>query len=101
MWEFLAQLLEKGGVVAVLLGLIVVGFGWAFRTVWNDNRALRVEVKALQEDYAERLNGLQERRVNEARQVTEQVVKHTANVDRAVDKLESALDTLIAALKKD
>lgn len=47
------------------------------------------------EELARRVDDLQERRVKEAREVTEKVVKHIGHIDATVDKLGTAVDVLI------
>ena len=41
------------------------------------------------------INTLQERRVDDAKTITEQVVRHVENVDHTMEKVERALDAVI------
>lgn len=128
MWEFLSQVLEKGGVVAALFFLLVIGFALAIRVLWKQNQALSAKLHKQSEAHAElirsmasihaqkakeqtdecsvqllslskRIDSLQEQRVDETRDVTIKMMTYISNVDRFVSKLETAVDVLIQAGK--
>jgi ubiquinone biosynthesis protein UbiJ len=102
MWEFLGQVLEKGGVVAVIQVLVLIGVALFIKWLWNEQRRLHHTIVELQATHAEqiaevqdKLNELQERRVAEAKNVTKEVIEHVSQIDRSLEKLESSLDVLI------
>jgi hypothetical protein len=112
------QVLETGGVVAVIQVMVLLGGGIFIRWFWAENQRLHAKIEATLEDHAGRMalnqsahadhvaklqtqyNALQERRVAEAQRVTEQVVQHVTNVDRTMEKLEASLDVLIELSSK-
>jgi len=128
-WEFLTKVLDKGGVVAALFFLLVIGFGIAVRVLWKQNQELQRKLHTQSEAHAElirsvaethaverkvqtdecstqlmtlssRIDQLQEQRVDETRDVTIKMMTYISNVDRFVSKLETAIDVLIQAGRK-
>lgn len=126
MWQFLSDVLEKGGVVAALFFLLAIGFGVTVRVLWQQNQALHRQLHEQSETHAalirsmssgyvaerkmqsdectaqlmsltNRIDELQEQRVDEAREVTIKMMTYISNVDRFVTKLETAIDVLIQA----
>lgn len=95
MWEFLGQVLETGGFVALAFVVLITIGGLIVRSVWQDNKALRLELSQLND----KINNIQEKRVDETKQVIEQVLTHASNVDRAVEKLDKTLDVVVAGLR--
>lgn len=45
MWEFLSNLLEKGGVVALLFFTLAAAFAFAIKALWNENQLLRRQIR--------------------------------------------------------
>lgn len=95
MWEFLSNVLEKGGVVALLFVGLGLAFGATIRALWKQNQTLHKRIAELQEAHTKALVALQEKRVGEAQTVTAQVVKHVESVRRSMDKVGTAMDVLI------
>jgi hypothetical protein len=77
-WQFLGDAIAKGGLPAAVAFCAV-----AIWTLWNENRALRRE-----------LGVLQEKRVEEAKAVTDRVVAITEKINDAVAKSASVVDAV-------
>ncbi len=90
MWEFLGTALEKGGLVGLAFALIFVMFGLTVRTLWNDNQDLHAKMGAIQE-----------KRVEETKEVAETVLQNALELERAVDRLSAALDTIMRLRKRN
>lgn len=101
MWDFATQLLKEGGVAVVVTAMIVGLNGYIVRHLWQANTALHAQLRTLQTDYTDRLIAVQERRVDEAKQITTEVVMHSAKVAATMEKLQVALDMLGARLRRD
>lgn len=83
MWEFLSQALEKGGPALLAVAVIFIMFGWTVRVLWADNQILHGKLEAIQE-----------KRVVETKEVAETIIENMRELDRAVDTLSTAMDTL-------
>lgn len=146
-WDFLSDMLEKGGVVATLFFVLIIAFGLTVRVLWNKNQELHKQLKsqadsakkmamahAVQlremsdqhvghlkglttqhaadrksqsDEYARqlllqanRINELQDRRVEETRVWTEKVITYIGNIDKFANKLEATIDVLIRASER-
>lgn len=146
MWEFLNNLLEKAGFVAVVYAVTVGAMGLTIRALWKKigereaeradlaaklekataeqlaavetvrlaeaekrarmREAFDEQVLALSEErrrevtlYAEKLDQIQERRVQDAHAVVREAVQHIAEVSASVDKITNAMTTLERVLR--
>jgi len=73
--EVVVMLIERGALAAAYVAI------WF---LWRDNKAIRRQ-----------LDELNEKRVEEAKAVSETVIATAREIDRAVDRLGSSVDTLI------
>jgi esterase/lipase len=105
-WEFLSSALEKGGLVGLSLAGVFAMFTVVVKALWNTNQAqarqLRDEretcakqLQDMQQQYATMTEELYEKRVEEAKAVTDRIVMNTTELHKAIDKLSSAMETLI------
>jgi predicted Holliday junction resolvase-like endonuclease len=94
-WEFFSNVLETGGVVALLFALVLFAFAATVKALWNQNQKLHAEIRRLQEECKDELNTLQEKRVGEAQAVTEVVLRSVEATKRGMEKVEKAMDVLI------
>ena len=97
MWEFFLELLKTGGAAALVAAAAIAGGV----VLWRENNKLREKLDSLQNTFRETLNTLQEKRVVDAREVTERVVTHVGNVDRTMAKLETELDVLLQLQRRN
>lgn len=129
MWEFFTTLARDHGLAAVIAVGVMVSFGVAIRALWKKNQELQEQLreqekfhtknlaekdKALTEkekecadelrlvtvQFVERLQQLQEKRVDEAREVTKVVVTHVETTKNSVEKIRTAMETLTATVTK-
>ena len=84
MWDFLGRVLTEGGLVAALFFIVLFFFGATVRVLWAQNQELH-----------KKLEGLQEKRLNDALKMQESMFKHIVSVDEAMNRLSSSLDVLI------
>jgi hypothetical protein len=108
MWQFLQNILEQGGMVALLFTVAILASIGIIRTLWLANQNLHKELASLQEkrrieaeNYAIRLDTLQEKRVMEAQRVTEEIVRHIEHTRTSMDKVSTAMDVLIDMSRHD
>ena len=73
--ETIAMLIERGALAAAYVAIFFL---------WKDNKANRKQ-----------LDELNEKRVEEAKAVSETVIATAREIDRAVDRLGSSVDTLV------
>lgn len=146
MWDFLNNLLEKAGFVAVVYAVTIAAAGLTIRALWlklaeketeraeltaklakaqaeqlaaveavrtseGEKRARMREafdeqIVALTDDrrreaaaFAEKLDQIQERRVQDAHAVVRESVQHIAEVSNSVDKITNAMTTLERVLR--
>jgi len=122
--EFLDNLLQKGGVVAVLFAVVLIAFFLTVKALWNQNQSLHRELLKAQKDHDDSIkelqkkvmelqeaftakaaelqsqyNRLQDKRVSEAQQVTTQVVEHAHKIDGAMEKFRISQELLIDIMK--
>lgn len=117
MFEFLTKALEKGGLVGLSLAMTFCAFAVVVRILWNTNQALSRQLRddhdgtakqlhemqgsyvgqlrELQQEYSAAVEELQEKRIEEAKAVTDRIVENTKELHKAIDKLSSAMETLI------
>lgn len=95
MWSFFSNLLESGGVVAVLFAAVVIAFSWVVKVLWKSNQELNKQVREIHKEYLLQLVTLHERRVIEAQSVTETVVRAVDSTARGMEKIEKTMDLLI------
>lgn len=129
MWEFLRDMLEKGGVAATVLALVVIGCGIAIRHLWRENQALQAQIRTITEQYAqqtrtlaetyvterkqqshdfaarlvahsERVDDLQERRIKEARDLTERAMSYMQHFDQFAAKLETLIEMIVSERRR-
>ena len=134
MWDFFKELLIRHGLAAVVIVVVLFGAGWLIRYLlksWREaQKQLRdqykshakalaakdvekaelekehaEEMRMVTEQFAERIDTLQERRVEEARErveeareVTKTVVKHVEHTKNSVEKITVAMETLSSAV---
>lgn len=84
MWAFLTKITEEGGIVAALFAAVVILSVLVSRELWKQNQALHVQLRAIQE-----------KRVEEAKAITERVVQHVESTKHHMAKVSDALDVLI------
>lgn len=95
MWGFLSNLLDSGGVVAVLFAAVFIAFCWVVKTLWATNQELNKQIREIHQGYLRELATLHERRVTEAQTVTETVVRAVDSTGRGMEKIEKTMDLLI------
>lgn len=129
MWDFVNAILEKGGVAAALLALVIIGCGIAIRQLWKQNQELQAQLVTQGAQYtkrieelaaqhvtdrkqqsnefaarlttsAERVDELQERRIKEARDVTERVMSYMSHFDQFAAKLETLIEMILSERSK-
>lgn len=127
--EIVSQVLERYGLAAAIMVVLLGASGYAIRALWKKNQELnkaltefvegeaekrsamreavtkelndvREQLRAETRYFAERLEQLQERRVNETQEVTREVVKHVEQVKNAVERITYAMDTLTNAVNR-
>jgi predicted PurR-regulated permease PerM len=101
-WPFLTEMLRQGGTVAVLFSVLGGAALLTIRVLWAQHLRLTERMVEQNEQYLQRfeqlrqqLNELQERRVEETRNITTKVVEHVARVDHSMEKVATTLDVLI------
>jgi tRNA A37 N6-isopentenylltransferase MiaA len=128
-WEFAGNVLETHGLAAVVLLAVIGGAGFAVRELWKKNQelgalsreslkaegekrakmraahekeiaAMRLELQVKSEEYAARLDELQEKRVTEAQEVVREVVGHVGQTQQAVGKITDALTFLRESVER-
>ncbi len=110
MWKFLGEVLEQGGVVALLFAALGVGFATVVRALWLQNQKLHKQLsdernryteqlERLSREHAAALSAIQERRITEAKAVTERFMEHVQKMDRALDRIGASLSVLIEVSK--
>lgn len=106
MWKFLGSVLEQGGIVALAFAALGIGFAVVVRALWQQNQKLHkqlsddrerytLNLERISKEHAETLAGIQERRINEAKAITERFVDHVSKMDRALDRISASLGVLI------
>lgn len=129
MWDFVNAILEKGGVAAALLALVIIGCGVAIRQLWKENQTLQMQLRTQTDQHlnkmqeltaqyvserkqqssdfavrltanAERVDELQERRIKEARDVTERVMSYMSHFDQFAAKLETLIEMILSERSK-
>lgn len=80
--DLVGGLIEKGALG--LLTLIIVGLGFAVMHLWKANRELQG-----------RMDGLQEKRVDEARELTTRMMAYVQHFEQFTLKIDNALDTIM------
>lgn len=95
MWEFFTEVLESGGIVAVLFAAVLFVAFTVVIALWKTNQALNREIREIHREYLREVATLHERRVSEAQAVTESVVKAVESTGRGMEKIEKAMDILI------
>ena len=95
MWGFFSNLLESGGVVAVLFAAVFIAFSLVVRALWNTNQSLNKQIREIHKEYLREIATLHERRVSEAQSVTETVVRAVDSTARGMEKVEKTMDLLI------
>lgn len=129
MWPFIEKVLEQYGLLAVVLLAMLGAFAWIGRRLWKDNLALNAKLHeveqqhkdamlALSDQHAQKLAdmqavlgaenlalqkqlaAIQEKRVDEARAVTERVVTHVQSVDNTMQSLDRTLEVLLSLAER-
>ena len=129
MWPFIEKVMEQYGLQAVILLMLLGAIGWVGRWLWRDNRMLseRLQSQAeahstamlqLQAEHAKKLEAaqeplrlqvldlqkqlamIQEKRVDEARAVTERVVTHVQGVDNTMQSLDRTLEVILTLAER-
>lgn len=83
MWEFLTTVLKEQGPVALAFAVVFVAFALVVRALWNDNQKLHTKLETIQE-----------KRVDETKEVSEIILENTRDLDKAVGTLATAMDVL-------
>ena len=88
-WDLGLAVLKSGGLTALLFFSTLVVAGYALRVVWMDNQALRAQIAELQN-----------RRVEEVREVVTETVQAMHDTKSTVDKIAVATEAAVDALRE-
>lgn len=84
MWEFLSKLLDHGGIVAVSFAALGLVGAAMVRALWSQNQSLHEELRMLQE-----------KRIGEAKRVTESVLTHVRADADATSNLANLVEGMM------
>ena len=95
MWEFLSDVLERGGVVAALFFMLTIGFGLVVRTLWNQNQKLHKQLKTqadsqkkMAQEHAQVLSEQADKHAQEKRLQSEEYTAQLLTLTSARDDLQ-------------
>lgn len=89
-WDFLAHVLDTKGFVGLLFVAVGVGVFFVMRALWNTNQALHRELIALQE-----------KRVDDAKNIVEDNAEKDRELYQAINKLDQTMKGYLAGRRRD
>ncbi len=116
MWDLLKEVLIRHGLVALVLFMMLFGLGYIIRVLWKKNQKLwkqlseqgtihekmmaeteiahAAEIREIQEQCAERINDLQEKRLAENVATTREAITFIETTKTSVEKIRAVMEML-------
>lgn len=88
MWDFVNAILEKGGVAAALLALVIIGCGIAIRQLWKQNQELQAQLVTQGAQYTKRIEELAAQHVTDRKQQSNEFAARLTTSAERVDELQ-------------